>query len=64
MFDLIGHIGVTYNTAYNIATAVSAGMSLATVVGLASGVGSLLSMFWLAIKYVAKTKSKAALIGW
>lgn len=64
VFDLCAHLGLTYTNANKIATAVNAGMSLASVIGVVSGVGSLVSMFWFAIKKVAATSSKKVLIAW
>jgi len=64
MFELVAHLGVSYESAYTIANAILAGMDLASVVSLASGVGSLISLWWTGIKYIAKTKSKTALVSW
>ncbi|MFU8692714.1 hypothetical protein ACNA6I_23150 (plasmid) [Rossellomorea sp. FS2] len=48
--DLAAKLGITYSKAYLIAKAVSAGMTLASILTIVSGVGSIVGVYMFAIK--------------
>lgn len=42
IFDIVAKYGVTYTQAYLIANAINAGLSLASILSIVSGVGSII----------------------
>ncbi|MED0774095.1 hypothetical protein [Bacillus siamensis] len=50
LFDLAAKLGITMGNAYKIAQAINAGWSLASIISIVSGVGSIVGIYMYAIK--------------
>ncbi|MCI4127508.1 hypothetical protein [Bacillus haynesii] len=50
LFDIAAKFGITFSNAYKIAQAINAGWSLASIISIAMGVGSIIGIYMYAIK--------------
>lgn len=63
-FALIQHFGVTYWAAWTIVKAIEAGMSIASIIALVSGVGAWIGVFYSVIKKKIWDLGTTAVVFW
>lgn len=64
LFALVAHLGVTYSSAWKIANAIDAGMSITAAISIVTGITSIAGMFLIAIRNAAKRVATRYLVLW
>jgi hypothetical protein len=62
--DLAAKLGITYSKAYLIAQAVNSGLTLASILTIVSGVGSIVGVYMFAIKRKIIDLGMRATVAW
>jgi len=63
-FALINHFGISYWAAWTIAKAISAGLSIATIIAIVSGVASWIGVFYAVIRKKIWELGMTAVVFW
>ncbi|GAW27892.1 hypothetical protein [Carboxydocella sp. ULO1] len=63
-FAMVQNIGVSYYTAWLIADAINAGLSIATIIAIVSGVASWIGVFYSAIRKKIWELGMSAAVFW